>query len=211
MTFCIALTLWISFDHTWISCEKLCSHVQQCCGAPCTQVCGESHPHRCDCTAKVSAIEGDSSNDRIRLNGAHEIDADTKKQIIASEREAFERDIAKKRLLSSTGAKLLIDTEATDTDSERAERVASWGDFANNGRIRTIATITDTFPSVSSGDVQEGLEKANERFISLTSKKLRSENATVSTSNAIVKASYTKTPPPVESSVPPLIDLIEFD
>lgn len=59
----------IRFDHDWVSCEKLCAHVQPCCGFECSKKCGTRHVHSCNCIEERPAATKSETNLMIDFEG----------------------------------------------------------------------------------------------------------------------------------------------
>lgn len=60
----------IRFEHDWVSCEKLCAHVQPCCGLECSKKCGTCHVHSCHCMEESAPAAKSETNLLIDFEGS---------------------------------------------------------------------------------------------------------------------------------------------
>lgn len=126
------------------------------------------------------------------------------------------REISKNRQpTSSADLELLVDTRTPDSEDSRMGSLSLWEDFARSARAGMIDAVSvKGARNVSSEDVQEGLDKATERFIPLASKRSDQGSVSALTGNDPVKPTFTKASSSNQSPVPPtptIADLIEFD
>ncbi|KAJ5378802.1 ATP binding protein [Penicillium cosmopolitanum] len=173
------------FDHSleWTTCQQSCTHVQKCCELPCTEICGKSHHHSCDCMndkfSTMSIMENPRVDHRAGKpgpNGASEAAQRARRQVIAM------------------------------------EGVSSWGQFVNNARAGNIDRANmGVFQSVGSQDVQEGLKRATETYISLASRRPNQEPASNAASKGLVNPSKSEDSPINKPAALPPADLIEFE
>jgi hypothetical protein len=91
------------------------------------------------------------------------------------------------------------------------EGVGLWGQFVDKARAGDIDSAnTGTFPRLGPQDVQDGLKRATETYISLASKRPIQESASSVASNSLVHPSDSKDPPTNKPAAPPPTNLIEF-
>lgn len=88
--------------------------------------------------------------------------------------------------------------------------VNSWGQFVNNARAGNIDSASmGAFPIVGAQDVQEGLKRATETYISL-SKRPNQEPATTAASNDLIDVSNSEALPTNEPAPLAPADLIDL-
>ncbi|CAI7675441.1 unnamed protein product [Penicillium pancosmium] len=160
-----------------------CTHVQKCCELPCTEICGKSHHHSCDCMNDKFSTMSIMEKPRVGHRAG--------KPVPNGASEAAQR--ARRKVIAMEG-------------------VSSWGQFVNNARAGNIDRANmGVFQSVGSQDVQEGLKRATETYISLASKRLNQEPASTAASKGLVNPSNSEDSPINKPAALLPADLIDLD